>query len=121
MLHEPRLIFADDDPAFRQTVVEILEPYFDTLAVESGEQAIEIVNTYPVDLAIFDMHMHELTGLETIQLLRSKKLMLPCILMSGNVTPEIELEAERLNTYSVIRKPPQKSDLINTIQRALEV
>ena len=116
-----QLLIADDDPNFRITVVEILQPHFKTIAVESGEQALDIVHNESVDLVLLDMHMHLLTGLDTIRKLRDLELDLPCILMSSQVTSEMEQEASSLDTFSVLRKPPRKRELIDTIQCALKV
>lgn len=115
------LLIADDDAAFRQTVVEILEPYFRTIAVPTGEHAIRVFEDRSVDLALFDMHMPLLTGLEAIRWIREHELQLPCILMSSEVTEELESRALELETFSVLRKPPRRSQLLDTIHGALEL
>ncbi|WP_437226978.1 response regulator [Planctomicrobium sp. SH661] len=118
---DARLLIADDDVKFRQTVVEILSPYFDVIEVPSGEQAIHVVETTMVDLALFDMNMDLLTGLDAIRWVREHQLEIPCILMSSDITLEIETEARELDAFSVIRKPPRRSQLLDTIHCALEI
>ncbi|SFI27080.1 response regulator [Planctomicrobium piriforme] len=115
------LLIAEDDDAFRQTVVEIVEPYFRTIAVPSGEQAIQVVESTPVHLALFDLNMHLLSGLDAIRWLRDHHLGFPCILMSADVTDEIELQAHQLKTFSVLRKPVRRAQLLDTIHCALEL
>lgn len=117
----PQLLFADDDPAFRETVLELLEPHFSTIAVESAEQAIEVVSTTAIDVAIFDMHMHLMTGLDAIRWLREHQAGLPCILMTSDLSREIEVQAYDLEAFSVMRKPPRAKHLIDTISCALEL
>lgn len=119
--HAARLLIADDDPGFRRAVVEIVEPYFATIAVPSGEEAIQVVETTEVDLALFDMNMQILSGLDAIRWVREHRLNLPCILMSGNVTAELESLALELDTFSVLRKPPRRDQLLDTIHCALEL
>lgn len=116
----PSLLIADDDQAFRETVVELLRPHFPAIAVESGEQAIEVVETTHVDLAIFDMHMHVMTGLDCIRWLRESARELPCILMTSDVSAAIESAAYDLDAFRVLRKPPQRQQLLETIHQALE-
>ncbi|WP_437206279.1 response regulator [Planctomicrobium sp. SH664] len=116
-----RLLIADDDPGFRETVVEIVSPYFETVAVESAEQALEIVESEIIDLALFDMHMQILSGLDAIRWMRRHRLDLPCILMSSDVTDEMRTQAQALRTFSVLRKPPRRDQLLDTIQGALEL
>lgn len=117
----PNLLIADDDRAFRETVLELLHPHFPAIAVESGEAAIQVIETTPVDLAIFDMHMHVMTGLDAIRWLKENHCDLPCILMSSDVSAELESAAYHLETFQVLRKPPRREHLIDTIQRALEL
>ncbi len=115
------LLIADDNDAFREAVVEIVEPFFRTIAVPSGEQAIQVVETTPVHLALFDLNMQVLSGLDAIRWLRERQLELPCILMSANVTDEIELQAQKLDTISVLRKPVRREILLDVIHLALEL
>ena len=115
------LLIADDDPGFRETVVEIVEPYFETIAVPSGEDAIEIFENRLVDLALFDMNMNLVSGLDAIRWIRDRHLVVPCILMSSDVTDELEQQAQELETFTVLRKPPGRTQLLDTIRCALEL
>lgn len=118
---EPRLLIADDDRAFRETVVEILSPFFEVIDVPSGEEAIQIVESTTVDLALFDLNMELLTGLDAIRWVRQRQLEIPCILMSSEITNEIEDQARQLDAFSIIRKPPRRVHLLDTIHCALEI
>ena len=78
------ILVTDDDPVSRETFREIFEPVgFRTFLAESGEEAIEIVNRHDVHLALMDMHLPKLSGLETMAIVRQIKGMLPMILISG--------------------------------------
>src|SRR5437660_12508876 len=78
------ILVTDDDPASRETFREIFEPAgFKTLLAESGEEAIDIVKDQDVHLALMDMHLPKLTGLETIHIVRQIKGVSPMILISG--------------------------------------
>lgn len=116
-----RLLIADDDPGFRETVVEVLEPHFQTIAVESGEAAIQVVESVQVDAVLLDMHMHVLTGLETLQLVKRIRAEIACILMSSLVTVDLEDAAQRFDAFTVLRKPPSRQQLLDTIQCALKL
>ena len=118
---EVQLLIADDDHGFRETVVELLRPRFQTIAVESGEQAIEVVESREIDVALLDMHMHLLTGLDTMRILRELLGPLPCILMSSEVNQSLEDAALDLEAFSVLRKPPTRQLLLDTIAGALQL
>src|SRR5271170_3228901 len=75
------ILITDDDPGCREVLRDIFEPEgYRTLLASSGEEAIDIVRDQPVHIALLDMHMPRLTGLETLELVRQINNLLPCIL-----------------------------------------
>jgi CheY-like chemotaxis protein len=115
-----RLLIADDDEAFRETLHELLSPFLETIIARSGEEAVSVVVRQPVDLALFDMHMDELTGLETIRIVKAELAEVPCILMTANWTAELETEAEAARAYCVLHKPVPRRTLMGTLASAVE-
>lgn len=113
------MLIADDDRHFRNTVRMVFDDFFETIEAESGERAIELVEQDPVDIALLDMHMQVLTGLETIRLLKSMNETAPCILITSDRSTEIAANATAVNAYSVIHKPVQKRLLVDTVSTAL--
>jgi len=92
MIHAERpfsILIADDDPRARESLREIVEPEgYVALLASSGEEALEIIQEAPVHLALFDMHMNRLTGLETVQLVHQFNSILPCILVTADATDD---------------------------------
>jgi CheY-like chemotaxis protein len=113
------LLIADDDVAFRETLRMVLEPHFHTVEASSGEEAIQIVRHQPVDIALFDMHMDVLSGLETVRIVKTLKAILPCIIITGDASDDLYRRAALADAYSVLRKPVTKSELVNTVSTAL--
>jgi CheY-like chemotaxis protein len=117
---EYSILIADDDTSCRQALRDIMEPEgFRTLMASSGEEALDIVREREVHLALLDMHMPTLTGLETLQLVRQIKGMLPAILITGDVNESLVRQACQLHFYSVIPKPINKNVVLYTVLRAL--
>src|SRR5262245_40960139 len=78
------ILITDDDKGCREALRDIVEPEgFRTFLASCGEEAVDIVQQEPVHLALLDMHMPRLTGLETLQLVRQINLVLPCILITA--------------------------------------
>jgi CheY-like chemotaxis protein len=115
-----QLLLADDDVGFRRTVRGIFEPYFCLLEVGSGEEAIELIEDERVDIALLDMHMHELTGLETLRALKAVNALAPCILITADATDQLRRDANEAQAFSVLAKPVSKQSLIATVSTALE-
>lgn len=115
-----RLLIADDDASLRETLRDIFSPFVDTLVTSSGEEAVEAIEQEPVHLILLDMHMRELTGLETIQIVKAELTLVPCILMTADWTQELASQAEAAQAYCVLKKPVPRRTLMGTIASAVE-
>ncbi len=114
-----QLLIADDDSGFRETLKTIFEPYFEMVEASSGEEAIEIVEFQPVHIALLDMHMKVLTGLETLRILKSINSLVPCILVTADASEQLRQDAAEADAFSVLRKPVTKLELVWTVSTAL--
>jgi CheY-like chemotaxis protein len=114
------ILITDDDRGCREALRDIIEPEgFRTFLAASGEEALEIVRDEPVHLALLDMHMPKLTGLETLQLVRQINEILPCILVTADATEGLIRQAFRARAYSVIPKPVSKNVVLYTVVRVI--
>ncbi len=115
-----QLLLADDDPGFRETIRWILDPYFRLFEANSGEEALAMSADERFDIALLDMHMHHLTGLETLKALKSINSVAPCILITADVTEELRRDATAAEAFSVLQKPISRLELMTTVSTALE-
>lgn len=113
------LLFADDDDGFREVLRSIFEPYFTVVEAASGEEALDIMKHVRVDLLVLDMNMDELTGLQTIRIVKKLDSHLPCILVTADATDELRQEALEADAWSVLAKPVQKRELLTTVSTAI--
>ena len=70
-------------------------------------------------MALLDMHMPRLTGLETLELVRQVNALLPCVLITSDATEAIMRQALRARAYSVLAKPVSKGVVLYTVVRAI--
>lgn len=115
-----RLLIAEDDDALRETLREVFAPFVDTVITSSGEEALSVVERQTVHLVLLDMHMRELSGLETIRIVKAELTLIPCILMTADWTADLASEAEAAQAYCVLRKPIPRRTLMGTIASAVE-
>lgn len=115
-----QLLIADDDSAFRDILRDIFEPWFSLLEAESGEQAIEIVEGERVDIVLLDMNMHQLTGIDTIRIVKRIDSRLPCILVTGECSDALQVEAESADAWGVLPKPVRKRELLQSVSTAID-
>lgn len=117
----PSLLITDDDLSFRETLQGLFEHRgFRTLAAGDGEEALKIVRNETVHLALFDMHMPRLTGLDAIRRLKEFHLEFPCILLSAEADDHLIAEAREAHVFDVLRKPISRERVINVVQLAME-
>ncbi|MDF1742046.1 MAG: response regulator [Gimesia sp.] len=114
-----QLLIADDDAGFRNVLKELFNPYFELFEAESGEEAIELVEQFQVDLVLLDMHMDVLTGLEAVRIMKQINAILPCILITADATDELRQDASAADAYEVLSKPFKRQELVSTVSHAL--
>jgi DNA-binding NtrC family response regulator len=118
--HEYKILITDDDTGCREALREIMEPQgFRTLLASSGEEAVDIVREEPIHLALLDMHLPHMTGLEAVQLMHQINAILPCILVTADADARLMRQAIQAHAYSVIHKPISKGVVLYTVVRAL--
>ena len=114
------ILITDDDPVARETFRDIFEPAgYRTLLAESGEEAIDIVRETDVHLALMDMHLPRLSGLETMAIVRQIKGVLPMILVSADQDDGLLRKALSAQAFCVLAKPVSRNLVIYVVSRAL--
>jgi DNA-binding NtrC family response regulator len=118
-----RILVIDDDALVRTSLAAILaslghEPVAATGAVEGIEQAEE----RHFDVAIVDMKMPGMDGLEAVKALVRIEPRIPVIGMSGgSLNPDIDYAvlATRLGAQAFLHKPFTREELVRTIEAAV--
>ena len=115
------VLITDDETGCREALRSLLDHAgYRTLIATCGEEAIEIVRVERVHVALLDMHMPTLTGLEVIEIVRRYDSLLPCILVTADATEGLMRQAFHARVYSVIPKPVSRNVVLYTVVRALE-
>jgi CheY-like chemotaxis protein len=115
------ILITDDDPAARETLREIVAPQgFHTLMASSGEEAIELISRHEVHLALMDMHLPRLSGLETMAIVRQIKGVIPAILITADQDDDLMRRALSEHAFCVLAKPVSKHVVIYVVHRAIE-
>lgn len=114
------VLITDDDDNCREALRDIVEPIgCRALLASSGEEALDIVREESVHLALMDMHMPSMTGLETLRVMHQLNLVLPCILVTADASERLLREAFQEHVFSVIHKPVSKGVVLHIVVRAL--
>ena len=121
ILERPSILITDDDPIARETLRDIFEPVgYRTFLAGSGEEAIDIVKEENVHLALMDLHLPKLSGLETISLVHEIKGVLPMILITAEQDDNLLRKALSVHAFCVLAKPVSRNVVIYVVSRALK-
>lgn len=115
-----RIVIADDERPARQFLKNLLDNFEDAEIVgeaENGAEAIEIIEQTKPDLALLDLQMPEVGGLEVVKLLRKSALPLVAFVTAYD---EFAVRAFEVNAVDYLLKPVEKSRLRETLNRAHE-
>jgi CheY-like chemotaxis protein len=114
------ILIADDDRGCRDALRAIMEPEgYRTVLASSGEEALDIFGGGDVHLVLVDMYMPTLNGLETLRLAREMNVVVPAILLTGDLNDALLRQACAAEVFSVIPKPVSKNVVLYTVVRAL--
>jgi CheY-like chemotaxis protein len=118
---EFQLLITDDNAAFRQVLREVLEdrPFLILHEAESGEEAVDVVKRQRIDIVLLDMHMHVMTGIETMRELKRMDFTRPCILITSDTSDDVKRDAREADAFTVLRKPVPRRELVETVSNAL--
>jgi DNA-binding response OmpR family regulator len=117
---EPQLLITDDDRDFRLSLGEALNRRgYRTILAADGLEALDLLQSQHIHLALLDVHMPRLDGLGMLRSLRDSQPTLPCILMSAKLDASIVSQAKQLQTDEVLSKPFSLNLLAETIRNLL--
>jgi len=115
-----RIIIADDERPAREFLKAVLREFEDAEIVgeaENGADAVELIKELKPDLALLDLRMPEISGLEAVRLLRKSQMPLVAFVTAYD---EYAVQAFEVNAVDYLLKPVEKSRLRETLNRAHE-
>jgi two-component system nitrogen regulation response regulator NtrX len=115
------LLVVDDEPNIRRTIRWVLEPAgFQVTEAGSAEEALKLLETEPFDLAVIDVKLPGMSGLDLLDKARELWRDLPVIVMSGHATdaPDV-VDAMRRGAANYFTKPLDSERIKVEVKNAL--
>lgn len=116
------MVIADDEPISLKSEELLVRREFPEIEIcglaENGIELKEMLESLQPDIAIVDVRMPGLTGLEVIELLRQKNLPTHFIVNTAYSDFEYVKSALNLKTDSYILKPGKRGEMVNAISEA---
>jgi DNA-binding response OmpR family regulator len=119
-----RILIADDDAGIRSAVQATLEAEgYEVACAEDGRKAIEAILNQSFDLAILDLSMPFLDGLEVLKelrLVRSKDYLPPILILTAHGSVTAAVESARRGAVDFLHKPISPETLRMAVRRGIE-
>jgi two-component system sensor histidine kinase RpfC len=113
-----RILVAEDNPTNQKVIRKILESVgHQPQLVNNGEQALEVLGNERFDLAILDMQMPVMGGLEAIKIFRfaHPQTTLPFLVLTANATTDAKKECQEAGANAFLTKPIDPKALLAQI------
>jgi len=116
------VLFVDDDPSIVNAVSEILREggEIDVVGAESGEAALEVLNSRDIDLVVSDHTMPGMSGLQLLCKVRELEPDMPLVMLTG-FRDAVEKDVLKTlgETVAVLDKPWDKNSLRGVVSERL--
>jgi two-component system nitrogen regulation response regulator NtrX len=115
------ILVVDDEEQIRSTLRGVLsDEGFDVVEAENGRAALEVLRRQEPRLAIVDIWMPEVDGIELVQRMRTQSPAVPIIVISGHGTIETAVRVIRDGAFDFLEKPFPLDALLRVVGRALD-
>ncbi len=120
-MSDESILIVDDEKNILSTISMALKSNgYAVRTAESGAKALDEQAASECSLAVFDIMMPGMDGLELLRVFKEKWPNTAVIMMSGHGTISTAVEATKLGAYDFIEKPVSREKLLLTVKRAIE-
>ena len=114
------ILVVDDEANIRHTLRGVLaDEGYDVVEAQDGRRALELLERRPPKLAIVDIWMPEMDGIELVSKMRQQAPEVPVIVISGHGTIDTAVRVIRMGAFDFLEKPFQLDALLRVVDRAL--
>ena len=119
-----QMLIVDDEAHWVDNLA--LNKPWDTLGIEqvhraySATEALQLIDTHPIDIVISDIQMPEMSGLELIEKVRVRDKRIKCIILSGHSDFEFAKKAVQHKAVDYLLKPPTDQELFGAVTTAID-
>ena len=115
------ILLVDDEANLRTVFSDVLKRAgYRVKAVEDGHEAIKEVEQNTYNLALVDLRMPKMDGIEVLENIKKRKPEIPVIIYTGYGSVTTAVEAMRKGAVDYLNKPFSAEELKLSIRKALE-
>jgi len=120
-MEKRKILIVDDEKNLRESLSYMMSVRgFEPILSSSGKQAIEMIVSETPSIAIVDLKLGDMSGLDVVKEIKKKTPATECILLTAYASKSSAIEAVNLGAYSYVQKPFDVDQLMLVIRRAIE-
>lgn len=121
MKQETCILVVDDDANLRKTLGDILRiKGYQAIIAGNGAEAIAAMAQAPISLALIDLMLPDMPGLEVMARIKAISPLTEAIILTGHASMDTAIEATKKGAFSYLVKPYQMDDLLLNIRHGIE-
>ncbi|WP_288221538.1 response regulator transcription factor [uncultured Clostridium sp.] len=115
-----KILFLEDEPNILEVTTEYMKMQgYDVTCVSNGADAIEMLKSYNFNLAVLDIMVPKVTGLEVLEYINENKRDIATIMLTALGDEQTQLKAFNLKTDDYVIKPFSPLLLLKRIEAVL--
>lgn len=114
------LLIVDDEDGPRQSLRVIFKDEYDLLMADDGPSAIELAQKNEIDVAVLDIRMAGMSGIEVLERLKYVNPNIEAIMMTAFETTDTIRQALRLRACDYINKPFDIATIRGAVSQAMQ-
>jgi len=116
-----KVMLVDDEEEFIELMSQRLETRgLKVVSVTSGEEAVAMIEDQNFDVAVVDLAMPGIDGIETLKQIKEKRSDIEVIMLTGHATVHSGIEAMKHGAIDFLEKPVDLKVLMEKIRQAKE-
>ena len=115
-----KILLVDDEPGVLSALETLLDETYAISTATSGNEAWQSLQDEEIAVAVVDLSLPDLSGLDLLRRLRDKSLPTELIMVTGFGTIDSAVEAMRNGAYDYLTKPVEGARLKQVIAKAAE-
>jgi len=115
-----KLLLVDDEKPFVEVLRKrLIKRNIDVATAFSGTEGIQVVRKVDFDMAVLDLKMGDMDGLEVLKTFKRMYSSMEVIILTGHGTEETIQEGMKLGAVAYLSKPCDFEELIATIKNTI--
>src|SRR6266496_1608699 len=115
-----KILLVDDEQPIRSLLGHVLGREYQVEEADSGAALQKAFSESQPDVIVLDVRLQDANGLELLPLIKKRWADTEVIMLTGQGTMEMALEAGRLGAYNFLSKPFENEKLLSDVRCAMD-